>query len=68
MVTIAGVRDAWDGERSKRGYMWGYFIKWQYESLKNNQMELEGLLDSLFKNIHDAMEKKISLFLWFEGI
>ena len=26
MVTIAGVRDAWDSERSKRGYMWGYKI------------------------------------------
>lgn len=25
-------------------------------------MELEVLLDSLFKNIHDAMEKKISLY------
>ena len=26
MVTIAGVRDARNSERSKRGYMWGYKI------------------------------------------
>lgn len=62
MVTIAGVRDAWDGERSKRGYMWGYFIKWQYESMKNNQMELEVLLDSLFKKSMIPWKKKLSLY------